>query len=478
MVLAPGGRAPAAGHRLPQVPRDRVPERVDILDVWFDSGCSHAAVLETRPELRWPAEMYLEGSDQHRGWFNSSLLEAVGTRDAPPYRSVVTHGFLVDGDGRKMSKSGGNNVTPTSCIPKYGADVLRLWVAAEDYTEDIRLSTEILNRLADAYRRIRNTWRFLLGTLADFDPDRDRVSYDAMDELDRWALLRLGELIARSRRAYEEYQYHVVFHATHNFCAVDLSALYLDIIKDRLYASAPDDPRRRAAQTVCFEVLTALTRLLAPILSFTTDEVWAQIPGAGKPEQRPRRPRSRKSAGSGPTSAWPASGSGCWRCGARSRARSKPRARPGALARASTRCSSWSVRRRSSGCRCWSPRARRSLPPCSTSPGFGCARPAGGRGHFYESADIPGLVTRGGARAGAGLEEVRALLDVEPAGGRGPRASHALRALRAGGARAPLDGAHRRACGRDLRRGPVTKLFALGHLRAGCRCRWWTASSP
>ena len=162
--------------------------------------------------------------------------------------------------------------------------MLRLWVAAEDYTEDIRLSHEILNRLADAYRRIRNTCRFLLGSLADFDPDKNRVSYADMEELDRWALLRLGELIARVRRAYEAYQFHVVFHSVHNFCAVDLSALYLDIIKDRLYVSAPDDPRRRAAQTVCFETLTALTRLLAPVLTFTADEVWAHIPGSGKPE--------------------------------------------------------------------------------------------------------------------------------------------------------------------------------------------------
>jgi isoleucyl-tRNA synthetase len=256
----------------------------DILDVWVDSGCSHAAVLETRPELRSPAEMYLEGSDQHRGWFQSSLLEAVGTRGEPPYRTVLTHGFTVDGDGRKMSKSVGNYLPQEELLPRFGAEVLRLWVAAEDYTEDIRLSDEILNRLADAYRRIRNTWRFLLGTLADFDPDRDRMSYDQMDELDRWALLRLGELITRVRRAYEEYQYHVVFHSTHNFCAVDLSSLYLDIIKDRLYASAPNDPRRRATQTVCFEVLTALTRLLAPVLSFTAEEVWTHIPGAGKPE--------------------------------------------------------------------------------------------------------------------------------------------------------------------------------------------------
>jgi isoleucyl-tRNA synthetase len=228
--------------------------------------------------------MYLEGSDQHRGWFHSSLLEAVGTRDRAPYRSVLTHGFVVDGDGRKMSKSLGNNVTPDELIPKYGAEVLRLWVAAEDSSEDIRLSNEILNRLADAYRRIRNTSRFLLGTLADFDPERDRRSYEQMDELDRWALLRLGDLIARVRKAYEDYQFHAAFHAIHNFCAVDLSALYLDIIKDRLYTSAPDDPRRRASQTVCFELLTALTRLMAPVLTFTADEVWSYIPGRGKPE--------------------------------------------------------------------------------------------------------------------------------------------------------------------------------------------------
>jgi isoleucyl-tRNA synthetase len=259
-------------------------KETDILDVWFDSGCSHAAVLEQRPELRWPADMYLEGSDQHRGWFHSSLLESVGTRNAPPYRSVLTHGFFVDGEGRKMSKSRGNSIAPEDLIPKYGAEVLRLWVAAEDYTEDVRLSYEILDRLADAYRRIRNTCRFLLGALADFDPERDRVSYDQLEELDRWALLRLGELIARVRRAYDEYQFHVVFHTAHNFCAVDLSALYLDIIKDRLYVSAPDDRGRRAAQTVCFEVLTALARLLAPVLTFTADEVWSYIPGRGKPE--------------------------------------------------------------------------------------------------------------------------------------------------------------------------------------------------
>jgi len=251
----------------------------DILDVWFDSGCSHAAVLETRPELRWPAEMYLEGSDQHRGWFHSSLLEAIGTRDAPPYRSVLTHGFVVDGEGRKMSKSLGNYVTLDELLPKYGAEVLRLWVAAEDYSQDIRLSGLIVDRLADAYRRIRNTYRFLLGNLADFDPRRDSQPYERLDEVDRFILDRLARLIGRVRRAYDEYQFHTAFHAVHNFCAVDLSALYLDIIKDRLYTSAPRDPRRRAGQTTCYEILSALLRLMAPILSFTAEEAWRLLPG-------------------------------------------------------------------------------------------------------------------------------------------------------------------------------------------------------
>jgi isoleucyl-tRNA synthetase len=252
----------------------------DTLDVWFDSGCSHAAVLETRPELRWPAELYLEGSDQHRGWFHSSLLEAVATRGAPPYRAVLTCGFVVDGEGRKMSKSVGNVVAPEDLIPRYGAEVLRLWVAAEDYTEDIRLSGEILERLADAYRRLRNTYRFLLGNLGDFDPVQHRQPYAQLDEVDRFVLDRVARLVDRVAHAYEEYQFHTVFHAVHNFCAVDLSALYLDIIKDRLYTSASDDPRRRAAQTACYDILSALLRLLAPILSFTAEEAWRHLPGA------------------------------------------------------------------------------------------------------------------------------------------------------------------------------------------------------
>jgi isoleucyl-tRNA synthetase len=252
----------------------------DTLDVWFDSGCSHAAVLETHPELRWPAELYLEGSDQHRGWFHSSLLEAMATRGAPPYKTVLTCGFVIDTEARKMSKSVGNVVSPDDLLPKYGAEILRLWVAAEDYTDDIRISSEILDRLADAYRRLRNTFRFLLGNLGDFDPTRDRQSSARLDEIDRWILDRLARLVARVRRAYEDYEFHTVFHSVHNFCAVDLSALYLDIIKDRLYTSRPDDPRRRAAQTTCFDVLGALTRLMAPILTFTCEEAWRYLPGA------------------------------------------------------------------------------------------------------------------------------------------------------------------------------------------------------
>src|SRR5207244_4292056 len=215
-----------------------------------------------------------------RGWLHEDLPEAMATRGGPPYKAVLTCGSVVDGDGRKMSKSVGNVVAPDELLPKYGAEVLRLSVADEDYTEDIRLSSEILDRLADAYRRIRNTYRFLLGNLADFDPARHRQSSARLDEVDRWVLDRLARLVDRVVRAYEEYQFHTVFHSVHNFCAVDLSAQYLDIIKDRLYTSAADDPRRRAAQTTCHEVLNALIRLLAPILTFTAEEAWRHVPSS------------------------------------------------------------------------------------------------------------------------------------------------------------------------------------------------------
>jgi isoleucyl-tRNA synthetase len=218
--------------------------------------------------------MYLEGSDQHRGWFHSSLLEAVGTRGQPPYRAVLTHGFVVDGAGRKMSKSVGNTVAPDDVIKKHGAEILRLWAAGEDYTQDIRVSDEILGQLAEAYRRVRNTCRFLLGNLADFDPATDAVADSALTGLDGWAMLRLHRTIERVRKAYEAYEFHLAFQNLHNFCAVDLSALYLDVLKDRLYTSAAAAPARRAAQTACYHILHALARLMAPILTFTGEEVW------------------------------------------------------------------------------------------------------------------------------------------------------------------------------------------------------------
>ena len=232
----------------------------DILDVWFDSGTSQAAVLLERDDQRWPADLYLEGSDQHRGWFHSSLLCSVGVRDEPPYRNVLTHGFVVDGDGRKMSKSLGNVIPPKQVINRYGAEILRLWVAAEDYTDDIRISEEILKQLAEAYRRVRNTMRFMLGNLADFDPAKDQVDAAAMSEMDRLMLHRLQALIRRMRKGYDEFAFHTVFHGLHNFCVVDLSGFYLDVLKDRLYTSAPASQARRAAQTVIYRILDALVR--------------------------------------------------------------------------------------------------------------------------------------------------------------------------------------------------------------------------
>jgi isoleucyl-tRNA synthetase len=251
----------------------------DILDVWFDSGVSHAAVLEQRSNLQWPADLYLEGSDQHRGWFHSSLLTAVGTRGSAPYKSVLTHGFVVDAEGKKMSKSLGNVVAPEEVIKKHGAEILRLWVSASDYRDDIRISENILKQLSDAYRRIRNTSRFLLGNLYDFDPKKDVISYGKMSELDRFALHRLQELVQRTRRAYDTYEFHIIYHALYNYCIVDLSSFYLDILKDRLYTSPSQSIERRSAQTVIYNILDTLARLMAPILSFTAEEIWNFMPG-------------------------------------------------------------------------------------------------------------------------------------------------------------------------------------------------------
>ncbi len=260
-------------------------KETDILDVWFDSGVSYAAVLEDRNEMEFPASLYLEGSDQHRGWFHSSLLTSVGTRGHAPYRSVLTHGFVVDGEGKKMSKSAGNVIAPGEVINKLGADVLRLWVSAEDYKDDIKISDEILKRLADAYFRIRNTFRFLLGNLYDFDPGKDRVPYPDLYEIDRWALHRLQKLIARVTEAYERFEFHIVYHSVQNFCSVEMSSTYFDILKDRLYTFSSGSNGRRSAQTALYEILKALTGLMAPILSFTAEEVWQVLPGKeGKPE--------------------------------------------------------------------------------------------------------------------------------------------------------------------------------------------------
>jgi isoleucyl-tRNA synthetase len=256
---------------------------MDILDVWFDSGASHAAVLRTRKDLSWPADLYLEGSDQHRGWFQSSLLISVATTGRAPYDAVLTHGFTVDGSGKKMSKSAGNVVAPQEVIDKYGAEVLRLWVSAADYRDDIRISPEILTHLAEAYRRIRNTCRYLLGNLSDFDPPKDRVADKDLLEIDRWALHRLQKLIERVHKGYEDFEFHIVFHSLHNFCAVDMSAFYLDILKDRLYTAKASSVERRSGQTVMHAILSSIVRLMAPVLSFTADEVWRYLK---EPEKR------------------------------------------------------------------------------------------------------------------------------------------------------------------------------------------------
>ncbi len=267
------------GLRCPECGGTELKKEEDILDVWFDSGVSYAAVLEGRTNLKFPADLYLEGSDQHRGWFHSSLLTSIGTRNEPPYRAALTHGFVVDGKGKKMSKTQGNVIAPESIIKKYGAEVLRLWVAAEDYRDDIRVSEEILRRLSEGYRRIRNTFRYILGNLYDFDPEKDSVPYRDLGELERLTLHKLFELNKGVGDAYKNYEFHKIYHSVHNYCAVDLSALYLDAIKDRLYTSKPASQERRAAQTTIYYVLDHLLRLMAPILVFTTEEAWQSLPG-------------------------------------------------------------------------------------------------------------------------------------------------------------------------------------------------------
>lgn len=250
----------------------------DIMDVWFDSGSSHQAVCEKRTYLKRPADVYMEGADQYRGWFQSSLLTSVAGGNGTPFKQIITHGWTVDGEGKKMSKSLGNGIDPQEIVGQYGADILRLWVASADYHADIRISKEILKQISDNYRKLRNTARYCLGNLYDFDPDKDMVENDKLEELDKYALMKLDEIIQTARDSYEVYDYHTVSHAIHNFCVVDMSNFYFDVLKDRLYTSAPNSNTRRAAQTVLYKVLDALTLLLTPILAFTADEIWLAMP--------------------------------------------------------------------------------------------------------------------------------------------------------------------------------------------------------
>ena len=256
----------------------------DILDVWFDSGVSYAAVCEKREELKSPADLYLEGSDQHRGWFHSSLLASVGTRGKAPYHAVLTHGFVVDGEGRKMSKSMNNVIAPNEIIDKFGAEILRLWVASEDYRNDIKISNEILSRLTEAYRKIRNTSRYILGNLHDFNWESDHIPYEEMEEIDRWILNRFHRMIDKVLKAYENFEFYTIYHSLYNFCNVDLSAFYLDILKDRIYTVKPSSFVRRSAQTALFEIIYGMAKLMAPIFVFTAEEIWENITFKDKEE--------------------------------------------------------------------------------------------------------------------------------------------------------------------------------------------------
>jgi len=269
-LLPSGAACPKCGSR--QFDKDH-----NILDVWFESGASHN-VLGKRDDLPWPSDVYIEGHDQHRGWFNSSLLVGLTARGRSPYRTCITHGFVLDEQGKAMSKSAGNFIEPKEIIARSGAEVIRLWVAMLNYKEDAPFGNEIQQRLVEAYRKIRNTWRFILGNLYDFSPDTDAVKPDEMESLDRWALANAAEVGKRILKAYDEYEYHIIFHAVYNFFTVDLSALYLDILKDRLYCSAKNSRLRRSAQTALFHILKNSLALMAPILPFTTEEAWEAMP--------------------------------------------------------------------------------------------------------------------------------------------------------------------------------------------------------
>lgn len=264
-------------------------KEMDIFDVWFDSGCTWSAVMDERDDLSSPADLYLEGCDQYRGWFQSSLLTSVAATGHAPYKAVCTHGWIVDGKGEKMSKSKGNYIVPEQVIEKYGADVLRLWVTSLDYHSDVRVSDDILKQLSETYRKIRNTARYILGNLCNgkgFNPDTDMVALDELEEIDKWALTKYDTLIEKVKKAYEDMDYYHAYHAINSFCVVDMSNFYLDILKDRLYCEKEDGKSRRAAQTAMYTILSGLTRLIAPILSFTADEIWQELPTKSGDDKR------------------------------------------------------------------------------------------------------------------------------------------------------------------------------------------------
>lgn len=268
------------GFKCPKCAGDNFRKETDILDVWFDSGSSCVAVLETRGEtLRFPADVYLEGGDQYRGWFNSSLSCGIAAHDSAPYKQIVTHGWVVDGEGKKQSKSVGNVTAPQEIIDKSGAEILRLWAASVDYTEDVRCSDEILSRVVDAYRKFRNTLRYALGNLDGFDPSKDSVADSDLLEIDSWALANLETVTAKALKGYQEFDFQAAYGSLYHFCTVTLSARYFDIIKDRLYIYAPNSPERRSVQTALFRLTDGLCRLLAPLLAFTSDEAWENLPG-------------------------------------------------------------------------------------------------------------------------------------------------------------------------------------------------------
>jgi isoleucyl-tRNA synthetase len=274
--IADGLICPKCGHQ-------EFDKETDILDVWFDSGASHHAVLQQDKDLSFPADLYLEGSDQHRGWFQSSLFLSMGAEEVSPFKTILTHGFVVDGNGRKMSKSLGNVMPPQKIINQYGADLIRLFVASSDYSDDIRLSEDIVKQKVDAYRKMRNTCRYLLGNTFDFDYENEKISYDNLVEIDRWALSRLQDLIQKSTSYYDGFLFYKFYAELYHFCTVDMSSFYMDILKDRLYTAAPKSEDRLSAQTVMTEILLILTRMMAPILSFTSEEIWSHLPENIKP---------------------------------------------------------------------------------------------------------------------------------------------------------------------------------------------------